>query len=242
MSRNHSAELHDIFSHQRERINCLWNALAFFHSESLFISFQINWDWLGSWHLLSCTQKKGDYFSFLNLAGHYIGKIKMELYLSVWGTGFLGSQEWLIFLVNVISEMIKVIVIHQICFQFCLALAVFDLLEWFMAWTHNISQDAAVTMHLFLLVTGYKCLASYFFWLVWASFPLLDLFLSFWHSIEKLKWEFEEQMTKQIDRADEEAVASTGIRLGQEWNVGCLFSKCMGCLSLQLLLTFCIML
>lgn len=140
--------------------------------------------------------------------------------------------------------MIKVIVIHQICFQFCPALAVFDLLEWSVAWTHDISQDTAVVKHLFLLVTGYhKCFASYFFWLVWSSFPLLDLFWSFWHS--KAHWEAEMRIwranvqTNWLGRRG--MVTSTGIRLGQE-HVGCLFSKCTGCVSLKLLLTFCVML
>lgn len=125
----------------------------------------------------------------------------MKLYLSIWGTGPLASQEWLIFLVNVISEMIKVIIIHQNCFQFCLALAVFDLLEWFMAWTHNISQGTAVTMHLFLLVTGSnKCFASYFFWLVWSSFPLFDLFLSFLQS--KAHWKIEMRIWRANDQTN----------------------------------------
>lgn len=96
---NNSAELHDIFSHLIDWINCLWNALAALDSESLFISFQMNWDWFGSWHLLLYTQKKGDVFFIPdNKSRHCIGKIKAELYLFLSGEpGHVASQEWLFF-------------------------------------------------------------------------------------------------------------------------------------------------
>ena len=128
---NNSAELRDIFSHLVYWINCLWNALAALDSESHFISFQMNWDWCGSWHLLLCTWKKGGNFSFLlaNL-GNLIGKIKAELCVSVWGPGHTASEERLVFWISMVSDMIQVIVIHQICFQLPLSPVVFSLLGW----------------------------------------------------------------------------------------------------------------
>lgn len=53
------------------------------------------------------------------MSRHCIGKMKVELYLSTRGAGRLASQEWLIFLVSMISGVIKIIIIHQICFQPC---------------------------------------------------------------------------------------------------------------------------
>lgn len=126
---NNSAELRDIFSHLIDWINCLWNALATLDSESLFISFQMNWDWFGSWHLLLYTQKEGDIFSSLitNL-GIILVKLRWNCISLSGEPGHVASQEWLIFLISMIFDMIQVIVIHQICFQLPMSLSVFSLL------------------------------------------------------------------------------------------------------------------
>lgn len=182
---NNSAELHDIFSHLIDWINCLWNALATLDSESLFISFQVNWDWFGSWCLLLYTQKKGDIFFIPgNKSRHYIGKVKVELYLSVRGTwsrslprmaNFLNQYDIWYDTNNYLSSNLFSIA-HVTCSVWFAGMIV-GMVSWYFP-GHSYPDKS------FLWVSGYTY-RIFCFLILWASMifpPLLDLFLSFWHS------------------------------------------------------------
>lgn len=159
---NHSEELHDIFSHLIDGINCLRNTLATLDSESLFISFQMNWGWLGSWRLLLCTQKKGDFFSFLvtNL-GIILVKLRWNcICLRTWSRSLARMAN---FWIAMVFDKVQVIVIHQICFPLPMLLVVFSLLGWLwdgLIISHNSCSDTSFSACEWILLTDFLLLNS----------------------------------------------------------------------------------